>query len=306
MSRVTVAIPTYNRLRFLRPCLESIKRQSFKDIEVIIFDDHSTEPIQEEAESILGRKVSFFPSSTSLGAARNIERALRHTYASEYLMIFHDDDVMHPELIQREVQLLDTHQEAAFAASTISFVSNANAMNSFFSVRNESGSFTVYKTPAELVRAFIKGVHLGFSSVLYRANVLSPKATFETERFGANGDRPLLLGLMKERSAILITEPLVNYRVHPAQDSMTYRNTKPDQIQRNLFDFYRSLLPRPLTTQDKKLFLTFTTNALLDSWARRGASMTEALKAAKLAGKELYNPFFIRFAGIRALIKMAL
>ena len=43
MEKVSVIIPTYNRFKFLLRTIDSIKKQTYKNIEIIIVNDRSTE-----------------------------------------------------------------------------------------------------------------------------------------------------------------------------------------------------------------------------------------------------------------------
>ncbi len=311
-ARVSVAIPTYNRLRFLKPCLESIRAQTLTDIQLYIFDDASTESVEQEARALFGDKLTFIPAPANMGAAKNIDRALQYPYKTPYVIVFHDDDTMHPSLLAREVSLLDSHPEAAFVGSTISFCADEGPMNTFAPSASRSTKPTIYESAAELTRALLRGTHLGFSSIMYRTSFLSSQSHLDFERFGPSGDRPFLLSLLQGRagaSAIVIADKLVNYRIHAAQDSkrnkLLTQQASMRALQRELFLLYRSMLPQPLSTADKRLFMRFSTNALLDSFARSRVSYGE-LKSLTNEGYRagLLNFFYLNHVGIRALARI--
>ncbi len=68
--RVSVIIPAYNEEKFIEKCLISIKNQSFKDIEIIVVDDGSTDKTVEIAEKIADRVI--LQDHLGCGKARNI------------------------------------------------------------------------------------------------------------------------------------------------------------------------------------------------------------------------------------------
>ena len=50
---ISVVIPNYNGLEYLKKCLEALKNQSVKDFDIIIVDDASTEKISKTSSRIM-------------------------------------------------------------------------------------------------------------------------------------------------------------------------------------------------------------------------------------------------------------
>lgn len=94
---LTIAIPTYNRAKFLDVCLESINTQMTpslgKDIEILIFDNNST----DETTSIvnkyekMGLILNYTKNETNIGPDLNIMNCLFHA-SSKYVQVLGDDD----------------------------------------------------------------------------------------------------------------------------------------------------------------------------------------------------------------------
>jgi len=83
---VSVIIPTRNSARTLAKCLESIKNQSYKNIELIVVDNNSTDNTKEIAKQFTDKVFNFGP-----------ERSAQRNYGAkqakgEYLLI-HDSDI---------------------------------------------------------------------------------------------------------------------------------------------------------------------------------------------------------------------
>ncbi len=56
---VSVIIPTYNSSRTLEKCLESIKNQTYKNVEIIVVDNNSTDNTKEIAKKYTGKAYNF-------------------------------------------------------------------------------------------------------------------------------------------------------------------------------------------------------------------------------------------------------
>lgn len=97
---VSVAIATYNGEQFLRDQLDSIYNQTYKNIEVIITDDCSTDgtfEILEEYSQKYG--LSYYINKKRLGFVRNFEQALS-LCRGEYIALADQDDIWLPEKIE--------------------------------------------------------------------------------------------------------------------------------------------------------------------------------------------------------------
>jgi probable beta-1,3-galactosyltransferase len=56
---VSVIIPTYKSSRTLEKCLESIKNQTYKNIEIIVVDNNSTDNTKEIAKKFTQKVINF-------------------------------------------------------------------------------------------------------------------------------------------------------------------------------------------------------------------------------------------------------
>ena len=100
MIKVSVIVPIYNAEKYLKQCLDSIQRQTLKDIEVIMIDDGSTDGSSEIAKSYLSdNRFSYYrKENEGLAAARadGIERA-----SGEYLGFIDSDDWTEPDMYEK-------------------------------------------------------------------------------------------------------------------------------------------------------------------------------------------------------------
>jgi len=97
--KVSVLVPVYNVEPYLRQCLDSIIRQSFRNIEVICIDDgstdHSLEILREyEARDRRVRVIAKAENEGLLSARRSGVAAAK----GEYILFVDSDDTLDPEL----------------------------------------------------------------------------------------------------------------------------------------------------------------------------------------------------------------
>lgn len=105
--KVSIVIPVYNVSRYLRRCLDSIARQTFRDFEVIAVDDGSTDgsgKLLDDYEASFPMRRIHQPNR-GLSAARN---AAMDAARGEYLLMVDSDDCIHPRLLELTVRAAES------------------------------------------------------------------------------------------------------------------------------------------------------------------------------------------------------
>jgi len=97
-KKVSVIVPVYKVETYLVRCLDSLCRQSLRDIEIVLVDDASPDRCGEICEAYAEKdarfKVIHHPENRGLGAARNT--GIAHA-TCDYLMFVDSDDVVHED-----------------------------------------------------------------------------------------------------------------------------------------------------------------------------------------------------------------
>lgn len=119
---VSIGLPVHNGERFLASAIESILSQTYSHFELIISDNASTDGTQAicRAFAALDKRVQYVRNKTNLGAARNYNATIERATGTYFKWAAHDD-LCKPTLIQRCVDLLETHPDVvlAYAKTTI-------------------------------------------------------------------------------------------------------------------------------------------------------------------------------------------
>lgn len=101
MAAVSIIIPIYNVESYLAECLDSVERQTFHDIEVILVNDGSTDNSGEIARSYVEKNENFFlieRKNGGLSAARNTGLAKA---TGEYIYFLDSDDYLVDDAIEK-------------------------------------------------------------------------------------------------------------------------------------------------------------------------------------------------------------
>lgn len=110
--KLSVAMTTYNHRPFIAECLTSVLKQTFQDIEIIVADDASTDGTQEVIREFAKNDKRIIPiyNSANLGLSANANNALKAS-RGEYITCFAGDDIMLPQLLEKQVAFLDANPD---------------------------------------------------------------------------------------------------------------------------------------------------------------------------------------------------
>lgn len=103
---VTIAIPAY-KATFLRQAIESALGQTYQQIEVIVVDDHSPNPIQEVVKTIDDPRVKYYRNKENIGKENpvyNWNKCLSYSQG-EFFALLCDDDTYSPSFIEEMLKL---------------------------------------------------------------------------------------------------------------------------------------------------------------------------------------------------------
>jgi glycosyltransferase involved in cell wall biosynthesis len=115
---ISVCIPAYKNIEFLRRLLDSIAIQTFHDFEVVVTDDSPGSAINELCGAYNGRfPIRYFRNARPLGSPENWNEAIRRS-EGKWIKIMHDDDWFAGENSLSEfAQAIGDHPEANFIFS---------------------------------------------------------------------------------------------------------------------------------------------------------------------------------------------
>lgn len=116
MPVVSVILPTYNRLAYLREAIESVLRGEYSDFEIIVVDDGSTEADPGAVVAAVGDpRVRCIRRAVNGGlpAARNTGLAEAR---GEYIAFLDDDDLLLPGKLASQVKYLEENQDVGLVA----------------------------------------------------------------------------------------------------------------------------------------------------------------------------------------------
>jgi glycosyltransferase involved in cell wall biosynthesis len=203
---VSVIIPTYNRAAWVTEAAASVLNQTYRDFELIVVDDGSTDATLEALASFWGQiKVLRRQERRGVSAARNLGAAAAR---GEWLAFLDSDDLWLPDKLARQMNYLRAHPDLLICQTEEIWIRNGVRVNPPQTHRKAAGDIFLLS----LERCMVSP-----SAVMLHRRLLDTLGGFD-ETLPAGEDYDLWLRLAWREPVGLVPEPLVIKRGgHPDQ-----------------------------------------------------------------------------------------
>lgn len=209
MPKVSVIIPTYNRAYLVCEAIDSVLSQTFKDFEIIVVDDGSTDNTKEALEKYGPRICYIYQENKGRAEARNA--GIRQAKA-EYIAFLDDDDIWLPNKLEKQITFLDTRPDIGL-------------VHTFIKKVDAEGHLLVKETKRH-IKSYRKAMQIGYNyagmsalCIMFTSTIMLRKECFyEVGLYDRNTevfeDWDFYLRLALKYSIGTIPESLVMYRLH--------------------------------------------------------------------------------------------
>lgn len=205
---VSVIIPVYNSEKYLEAALDSVKAQTYKNIEVLLIDDGSTDDSSEICDRYAENDSRFFVihqknAGPSVARNRGIEEA-----KGEYITFMDSDDILHQDFVKKLMELHEKYD--CDIALTKSFPFRTEKIDTEQRTE-ESLLFMDHKQLSiQLVETGWTGLAIVMAKIYKKS--LFDHIKFHEKRMRGEDDTILYQLYWEVKSAVLFESPLYFYR----------------------------------------------------------------------------------------------
>ncbi len=112
-KKVSIILPTHNGDRYIREAIDSCLEQIYKNIELIVVDDGSSDNISKIITSYHDKRVRYLRHERNLGQARALNTGFSNA-SGEYLTWTSDDNIYSPQAIGSMVEALEKNKKTDY------------------------------------------------------------------------------------------------------------------------------------------------------------------------------------------------
>jgi glycosyltransferase involved in cell wall biosynthesis len=201
-------IGTYNHKNYIFECLNSIKNQTYKNLEIIISDDCSKDETQKVIKNFIKQNrnlnIKFFMQKKNLNISKNFNFLFKKS-KGKYIIFFGGDDVMVKEKIELQLKTLIQNPEASFCYSNCGWFNDDMTIKYF-------NHFNLLQKPPKALRDIFSDFTIPSPTMMISAKFL--KKTPMNVNINHLSDFLLTIELFEKSSPVYVNKILVKYRRH--------------------------------------------------------------------------------------------
>lgn len=232
---VTVLMPVYNGEKYLREAIESILSQTFKDFELLIINDGSSDSSEEIILSYKDSRIEYVKNEQNIRLIATLNKGLELA-KGKYIARMDADDISIVSRLDKQVRFLEENPTIGLLGSAFEVI-GIGSKKSYPIVDHEIRFSLLF------LNTFLH------SSVIFRKELCVTNNLFFDNKYIHAEDYKLWTELMFKTNVYNLDEALVKYRVHDNQISQIHSKEQ-IEITQKIQKEYLETAGFELTTQE--------------------------------------------------------
>jgi len=209
--RVSIVLPTYNRVMYIGEAIDSVLKQTYANWELLVVDDGSTDNTVELVSQIEDDRIRLLQTPKRLWATGTRNFGLNDA-SGELIAFIDSDDLWAPSKLQKQVNALQQYADAGFCVTGGYNFREPGQPAEYFYKKREGMRYD------DLFLPFFKGdVSATTPSFMFRKQLLDAVGLFNDKKSFADVD--FFIRIANATKGIILYEPLFYRRLHDSNIS---------------------------------------------------------------------------------------
>lgn len=232
MPKVSVIIPTHNRDKYIGKAIRSVLRQTYKNYEIIVVDDGSTDDTRKKVKKYVKKhpnKIRYiYQDNKGPSAARNT--GIRNA-KGKYITFLDSDDEYLPKMLKKQISFMKRRPKCRFLYT---WYYDTNSKGKIKRKRKTKK----YRSKKGLQRGlYFRKLTIRTSTVMIEKKVFKKTGLFN-EKYWYSQDWDMWLRIAKYHRGHCIKVPLAKYRQHDNNRSSRGIKRYHSEIKKNIMKLY--------------------------------------------------------------------
>ena len=288
-QQVTIFVLTYNRSKYLKIALDSILKQTYTNYTMIVLDNMSTDNTSDIIKEINDERLLYIKRPS--GVYPNNEFFAFDNNITPYLVVLHDDDVIHEEYLGKMMDIMEKHKDYSVVSCEANIIDSDGKIKAGFVKKNDFSLYEGHNYLEKFIsRSFGNDYSIIYPTALYRYSVFKNKKEIYSSELGPAYDQYVWFDCERKGGKLFVLgEALIDYRVHANQDSSANKANMDLKLINAIYKdgYYKEVIDNA----DKKnlyKFIKISLDASVKSYIRDPNSIIKAKETYKLINLDVF------------------
>jgi len=111
MPKVSIILPTFNRAHLLSNAIKSVLNQTFRDFELIVIDDGSTDSTENVVKNFFDERIKYLKNNQNLGLQKSLNIGLNYSRGKYIARIDDDVEWIDSDKLKKQIKFLEKNRE---------------------------------------------------------------------------------------------------------------------------------------------------------------------------------------------------
>jgi len=227
---ISVIIPTYNRAHLVGRTIQSVLNQTYKNFEIIIVDDGSSDNTEQAVKSFGDKRIEYLQFEENSGSSAAPRNTAIKIAKGKYIAFLDSDDEWLPEKLERQIELFEKSNnfKLGFVGCDVLILDIQG---------NRKYEYKTPKYKNVLRRLLMNNFIWSSSSVMVKKNIFREVGLFDENLAAVDWD--MWIRISKKYDFDFVREPLVKYYIHKGNISSTIGLQKKEKDIKYIFEKYK-------------------------------------------------------------------
>ena len=226
---VSICIPVFNGGKTIRKTINSVINQTYKNLEIIIVDNCSTDSTVEIVQEFKDSRIRLILNNIHYPCGEdNWNRCFQYVHG-EFMAIFHADDVYLPQMVSRQIETFKKYPRIGGVFTQGNIINELDEVVGKFRLPSNIKNEILYSYPPLFLTTLEYSDFLICSSAMLRTDLYMKISPFRYDQFYSASDLDMWLRAAKCAPIIILDETLMNYRISKTQGTYLINHSRTEE-----------------------------------------------------------------------------
>ena len=206
-KKIAVAIPTFNREQTLFTAIDSLISQEYKNFDIHIFDNCSTDDTVKTIVPLLNNRIFLHKNNRNIGFVKNVNRCLALSNKYDWIGILHSDDRHIGESVQTLISAIERFPHVGFIFSEVHVINQFGKILKKPKVANNQ----LFKKGLDAVTRSLK--HIPCSTTFYNSQVIKKLGVYDV-KYPFSADEEYNNRISSQYDILCLSNPIGEHLIH--------------------------------------------------------------------------------------------